>query len=165
MIDIDYLREILHFDPSTGVFTWAKPRPKIRVGERAGHNHHKGYRRIDVCGKSYAEHRLAWFYYYGVWPADQIDHINRVRDDNRISNLREASNGENRANAKSASKHGVKGVAFHSWLKERPWEARIQLKKDGRRTCKSLGCFPTKEEAHARYTAAMAERYPKHFSP
>jgi hypothetical protein len=150
MITHVQLLELAHYDPESGHFTWIKPRPKIRVGARAGYLHYRGYRAIEIYARAYAEHRLAWLYVYGTWPKDQIDHINRERSDNRISNLREATNGQNRANSKHMSRHGCKGIAFHGWLKENPWEARITVNK------KSiyLGCFPTKYAAHQAYAEA-----------
>ena len=165
MITVEELRLILNYDQDTGLLTWAKPRPKIRVGDRAGCLHHKGYRHMEIKGRYYACHRLVWLYVTGNWPNGQIDHINRDRDDNRFSNLREATNGQNRANCRSASKHGVKGVSFHPWLTERPWEGRVQYRRNGKRITKSLGCFPTKEEAHQAYVAEMRLLHPEHFAP
>jgi len=83
----------------------------------------------------------------GHWPESQIDHKNRIRNDNIFSNLREATNGQNMANTQSSSKHGLKGVSYKKWLKEKPWEARITFEKK----VISLGCFATKEEAHEAY--------------
>lgn len=143
-----YITNILSYDPDTGIFSWATPRPRVRVGDKAGGIHKRsGYVMIEIDGKSYAAHRLAWFYMTGSMPKNQIDHINRVRSDNRFSNLREATNGQNRANTVSSSRHGLKGVTHKKWLKEKPWEARITFEKKVR----SLGCFATKEEAHAAY--------------
>lgn len=143
-----YLTYNLSYDPNTGVFTWAQPRPKVNVGQTAGGLHRSsGYITVEINGKSYPAHRLAWFYMTGSMPVNQIDHINRVKTDNRFSNLREATNGQNRANTRSSSKHGLKGVSYKKWLKEKPWEARITFEKKVR----SLGCFATKEEAHEAY--------------
>jgi hypothetical protein len=99
MLTAERLRELLDYDPLTGVFLWKVPRAQvIKAGDLAGTFCAKGYRKIIVDGRSYKAHRLAWLYVYGEWPADQIDHINRVKDDNRIANLRSVTNGENRAN-------------------------------------------------------------------
>lgn len=143
-----YITNILSYCPDTGVFTWAKPRPRIVVGRVAGAIHKSsGYITMEIDGKHFAAHRLAWFYVHGVMPSEQIDHINRDKTDNRISNLREATNGQNRSNTISSSKHGLKGVSYKKWLKEKPWEARITFNKKVR----SLGCYATKEEAHEAY--------------
>jgi hypothetical protein len=93
-----------------------------------------------------------WMYKTGKMPSKMIDHINGNRADNRFENLREATNGQNRANSKTNSKHGVKGVRLTPWVKEggRRWEARITVD----RKTKHLGCFFTKEEAHKAYQDA-----------
>lgn len=74
-ITAEELRQILHYDPETGIFTWAKPRPKIRVGNQAGYIDKKGYRYTEIDGKGYFIHRLAWLYMTGTWPGGQIDHM------------------------------------------------------------------------------------------
>ena len=160
-MDIDSIKKILSYNPETGVFTWLQDRGRAKAGTGAGNVHKRtGYVRIDVSGKYYSAHRLAWWFHYGVQPEDQIDHINRDRSDNRICNLREATNGQNRANTKSSSVHGLKGVSFKPWLKEKPWEARIT--KD--RKVISLGCFATKEEAHEAYCEKAKEFHGGFFS-
>lgn len=153
MITHAELLRLLSYDTTTGEFHWCAPRPKIRVGQRAGYRHHKGYRCLEIDGKHYSEHRLAWFYVTGRWPTKQIDHRDRVRDNNRFDNLREATNSQNRANSRTSNKHGLKGVRYHPWLKDKPWEAQIMKDRKNR----SLGCYATKEEAHAAYCEAARE--------
>lgn len=93
------LQEYLHYDPNTGFFTWIKkPNNKILKGTRAGTTHKNGYRQINLLGKKYVEHRLAWLYMYGQFPKELIDHINHDRADNRLCNLREVSIAENARN-------------------------------------------------------------------
>ena len=158
-MDIEDIKNLIAYDPETGQFHWRVRRGRISAGSKAGNLHKSGYIHIEVCGKYYAAHRLAWEMHYGLKPSDQIDHINHDRSDNRICNLREATNGQNRANTKSSSKHGLKGVSFKPWLKEKPWEARIT--RD--RKVKSLGCFATKEEAHEAYCAAAKAHHGEFF--
>ena len=96
LITAERLRELLHYDAETGVFRW-KVRPyrtSIQSGTVAGMIY-AGYRRIRVDGQMYQAHRLAWFYIHGHWPVNLIDHKNTIRDDNRLSNLREATRAEN----------------------------------------------------------------------
>ena len=155
MITAAELRRLLSYDPSTGHFTWRTPRPKVRVGMRAGYLHYRGYRYIEIDARAYAEHRLAWLYVTDRWPEDQLDHRNRQRDDNRFENLREATNGQNRANSNSRNRTGFKGVSHHPWMTERPYEARIRTK--GRAL--SLGCYPTPEEAHQAYVEAARKHH------
>lgn len=92
------LRSIIRYHPDTGHLYW------IGTGERAGAIQDKGYRTIEVDGKAYYAHRIAWFHHYGKWPEEDLDHINRSRDDNRIENLRDVSRSENNRNRKSWSK-------------------------------------------------------------
>lgn len=93
------LQEYLHYDTDTGIFTWIKkPNNKILKGSRAGSLNKAGYRNIDLLGKKYVAHRLAWLYVHGNFPDGIIDHINHERDDNRLCNLREVSHAENMRN-------------------------------------------------------------------
>ena len=83
------LRERLHYDAETGVFTRRVGSSNARSGDVAGSVHSTGYVRIGIDGWKYTAHHLAWLYVHGVWPSDQIEHISRKRSDNRIANLRE----------------------------------------------------------------------------
>jgi len=128
MLTQDELKKILHYDPATGIFTW-RERTSIRVipGMRAGYDRGgRGYIWIKVGGRHYPAHRLAWFYVHGRWPTHEIDHINAVRDDNRITNLREATRRQNHQNRRigPSNKSGIKGV---SWEKSRGmWRAAVR---------------------------------------
>lgn len=88
------LREVIHYDPVTGIFTW------VASGKRAGTAPTKTrlYRRIGIDGGEYLEQVLAVLYMTGRWPADEVDHDNRDKIDNRRVNLREATRGQNQAN-------------------------------------------------------------------
>lgn len=157
----ELIKQLLRYDPKTGNLYWRSDRGKHRAGSVAGRVHKSsGYIRVEIAGKGMSAHRVAWFLHYGVWPTDQIDHINKDKTDNCIQNLREATNGQNRANTRSSSKHGLKGVTFKPWLKERPWEARITSNK----RVMSLGCYPTKEEAHQAYCNAAKRLHGDFFS-
>jgi hypothetical protein len=114
------LKELLDYNPDTGIFTRKVSRPGFRVGDVAGSLTERGYIKIGIDGKNYSAHRLAWLYVHGKSPDNCIDHINGVRDDNRISNLRDVTSQENsstvlarknQADAISAGKTGVKGVS------------------------------------------------------
>jgi len=159
-----YLTSILTYSPETGEFQWAAPRPKVKVGQKAGYlKKNKGYIYIEIDGKSYSAHRLAWFYVTGNMPIDQIDHINRNKSDNRFENLREATRGQNRANSKSTNKHGLKGVRLLPWMKNagKCWQAEITHNKK----VIYLGCFATKEEAHLAYCDAARKLHGDFFNP
>jgi hypothetical protein len=89
------VHELLSYEPRFGYFFWKINRGSSKAGDVAGSVCPDGYRLIKVDGKSYKAHRLAWLMTHGEWPAEQIDHINGVRTDNRIVNLREASKKQN----------------------------------------------------------------------
>jgi len=94
------LRELLHYDPETGIFTWLQRRAgKAQKGSIAGRYHPSGHRIIRVDVTSYYAHRLAWIYVHSYIPDGLvIDHINHVRDDNRICNLRPVTHKVNSQN-------------------------------------------------------------------
>ena len=123
----EYLRSILDYDPETGIFTWkASTSRRVKAGDIAGSLDGLGYLRLSVRSRPYRAHRLAWLHTYGVWPKDQIDHINRIRTDNRISNLREVShkqNGQNRSKP-SNNTSGHPGVVWHKRISK--WQVKIK---------------------------------------
>jgi len=144
------VRELVSYNAETGTFTWNKTRPYCTVGKPAGGLTPYGYVRIVLCGRPYQAHRLAWFYTYGRWPSHEIDHINGVRDDNRLANLREATPSQNQANKamRSDNTSGIKGV---SWDRSRgKWHASINV--SGR--MKNLGRFQKIEDAASAYADA-----------
>lgn len=156
MISPAELRELLHYDPGTGVFTAKTRRGNcVHVGDVAGHVSVKGYRVIKVLGTAYKAHRLAILYVTGEWPADVVDHINGMRDDNRYANLRCADsyiNSQNKRAAVSGSKSGLIGAHKGAW-KGRRWVSEIC--HNGKRTF--LGVFGTAEAAHLAYVEAKRQ--------
>ena len=144
------LRELLHFDPETGIFTHRKARQKVVVGSRAGGPKTDGYRKHRICGLTVNEHRLAWLYVYGEWPKGQIDHINGIRDDNRIANLRDVTAQVNRQNMRLArGVTGFLGVSMHHK------QFRAEIGHNYKAIV--LGTFSTAEEAHQAYLAAKRQ--------
>lgn len=127
MLSQERLKSLLHYCPDTGVFTHIKARQSVVVGSIAGTVTEYGYVRIHIDGKIYLAHRLAWLYVNGDFPPEQIDHINRVRTDNRICNLRMATIAENAQNQsmRSTNTSGHIGV---SWYKPyQKWESYIKV--------------------------------------
>lgn len=151
------LRELLTYDPDTGVFHWKKVSGKdkrwnTKYSEKQTFTSDcgSGYRRARIEGCDVRAHRVAWAMHYGKWPDDEIDHINGIRHDNRIINLREASRSENGRNvpAHRDSSSGLKGAHWHG--QKNRWTSRIRV--DGKN--RYLGLFDTAEEAHEAYCEA-----------
>lgn len=123
------LQSLLSYDPVTGEFRWIAPEGKkstILVGTVAGHLHAKtGYRRICIGKRLYRAHRLAWLYMTGEWPAQDVDHRNGARSDDRWANLRAASNAENTASQRLRLNNtsGFKGVHYDK--SRGKWVARV----------------------------------------
>jgi hypothetical protein len=139
------LKERVSYDALTGLMIWRKCRSRYRVGQEIGALTHDGYRFVVIGGYRYAVHRLIWLYVHGVWPLNQIDHINNFRSDNRLNNLREATNLQNLANRRAQKNRALKGITFHRGR----WQA--QIRHAGRNLY--LGLFNTAQEAHEAYFA------------
>lgn len=156
-IDSTLLKQLLKYDPETGVFTWINDMGRrVKAGKEAGCLHHKGYVQIRINGKSYLAHRLAWLYVYGEWPEYGIDHINGFKTENHISNLRQADQSQNSQNLKrSRGSSGFLGVSIDIDRKNR-WKASIKL--NGKTT--HLGWFKSPEQAHEAYVAAKRAMHP-----
>lgn len=137
------LKELLHYDELTGVFTWKVRRKGVKFGAIAGNVTVNGYRQMKVMLRNYQAHRLVWLYMTGKFPDDQIDHINGVTDDNRFINLREVSNQENSRNL-SIPKRNTSGVIGVQWSKKsEKWRAGIMVNQKAIH----LGLFEDKEDA------------------
>lgn len=155
------VREVLDYDPETGFFTWkvrlqnsAPPVGSVACNVMPPY----GYIRIGIDGEVFLAHRLAWFYVHGEWPA-LIDHIDRNTSNNRISNLRPATQSQNHQN-QGPSRRNTSGVKGVSWDKCRgKWKLHIGVE---RKTTQAR--FNTKEEAIAARKRAE-EKYFGEFVP
>jgi hypothetical protein len=148
------LKELMNYNPDTGIFTWAVPKQSIRLGDVAGSLHSKGYITIKIDGNSYLSHRLAWLYMTGHWPENQIDHKKGIKHDNRFYELRDLTNKQNCQNRIKPNSNNSSGFLGVSWSKKyKKWQASIMF--DGK--TKFLGYSKTPEEAYHKYLTAKSD--------
>jgi hypothetical protein len=144
------VRELLNYDPETGVMTWVvTPGRRTKAGRVAGSLKSDGYVKIGVLGKRYPAHRLAWLYMTGEWPKNQIDHMDGKGANNAWNNLRDVPqkvNSQNLRRCKITNSTGLLGVSRTKW----GFVAEIQL--DGKKH--HIGVFETPVDAHAAYLEA-----------
>ena len=142
MLDLQHIS----YDPETGAFS-------RKNGKKFGSRMPRGYLVGKIRGKTYYLHRLAWLYVYGRWPQNEIDHINGIKDDNRICNLREASRSQNLVNKgpQRNNKNGLKGVHWN--VRQRKWKVSLSFNK--RRI--NLGSFKNLEDAVEAYKIAAVQ--------
>jgi hypothetical protein len=152
------IKEYLSYDPLTGVFTWLKsPAFVVKAGRIAGARHHSGYIDIGYNKKLYRAHRLAWWFVHGHFPNYSIDHINEVKDDNRLCNLRLDINRENEQNNSKPQCNNTSGYLGVCWNKQkRRWQAQIHYKNKQI----YLGLYDIPEEAHEAYLCAKRKYKP-----
>lgn len=144
------LRELLNYDPETEIFTWLVERGnRAPAGGTAGGFTNNGYRVIGLMGggSRYLAHRLAWLYIHGIWPSEQVDHINGDRSDNRLCNLREASQSINSQNIRTAFRNNVCSKTLGVYPNGKRWMARIWVGGKPQ----YIGTFDTTEAASAAY--------------
>ena len=150
----DLLKTVLDYDKGSGRFSWKIPpaNQTLSVGDLAGYLRGNGYWYIKINGRGYSAHRLAWLYVNGEWPGYIIDHVNGVKSDNKIANLRQADKSQNGSNSalRSSNTSGFKGVTKC----KNKWKAQITHNQ----VVVYLGLFNTKEEAHEAYLKAASER-------
>jgi hypothetical protein len=145
MLTQERLKEYLHYDRETGIFTWLKRSAKrIKIGDKANiFNKILGYDRVKFLYVTYSAHRLAWFYVYGEFPEKgfEIDHIDNVSTNNRIANLRLVTHSQNmlnqRVSKKSTSGHKCIYRTNSGWI--------VRPKLNGKNP--SLGTFKLLEDA------------------
>lgn len=161
---IEELRKLIHHEPDTGklfwkhrdvsmfshtqmpfhyYYLWNKKYANKEIGPNT-----RGYIRISLFGRKYQAHRVIWALHYGEWPKDQIDHINGVKSDNSIVNLRVVTDAENRKNMplRSDNKSGVSGVRH----RKNCWITEIVVNRKNIH----IGCFENFEDAVAARKAA-----------
>lgn len=135
----ELVRQLLAYDPDTGVLTWRVHRGRATAGSIAGSKDEKGYIRVDIDGVRYRAHRVIWLYMAGEWPPRGIDHRDTDPSNNKWDNLRLATKAQNAANY--MRKSGSRGVSFKRTTQK--WVAYI--KQAGKIT--HLGSFANKLDA------------------
>lgn len=157
MITQELLQEMFSYDPENGSLLFKTHLARKRKRQIAGYPHKKGYLTVSIEGKKFLLHRLVWMFHYGAFPKQQIDHINGIKTDNRIENLREANDSENQQNQKKPPASNTSGFLGVTKYKKRDnWVAGIKI--NGKRI--NLGYFDTPEEAHEAYLAKKRELHP-----
>lgn len=146
------LKELIHYDGETGVFTrlvGLGKRPELK-GTHPGFLNRQGYVMLPVDSKTYRAHRLAWLYAHGRFPKEAIDHINAVKNDNRLCNLREATKQQNER-AKGLRCNNTSGTTGVYWSRAaKKWQAFIKVDQQVR----YLGIYEDKNLAvSARHAA------------
>lgn len=152
MITQSELQKLLHYDPNTGLFTWRQHRYPIFIGKIVGRKHVRGYLEVRIKKKYYLLHRLAWIYVNGREP-ETIDHINGIKTDNRISNLRNCSQRENCQNLLPGKRNTSGYLGVHKDKKSGKFRAEIGVDNQNI----YLGMFDTAEEASEAYLKAKAQ--------
>jgi len=137
------LMQLVIYDPASGVFTNKVKRRGLKVGKVLGSVEKWGYVVIGIDKKKYKAHRLAWLYVHGYFPK-MIDHINLVKSDNRLINLRECNDSENMLNTGLRSN----GVSFHE--QSGRWRAELRVTVDGTQTRYHRWCDSFEEACKAR---------------
>ena len=166
----EMVRELLDYDLDSGVFTWRTRDPSKPNSPRTTKSWNTryagrvadslrardGYLQIGIAKKNYLSHRLAWLHFYGVWPDGNIDHINGIRTDNRIANLRDVPafiNNQNIRSARKDNKLGLLGVYFD----KKVGKYRAQIRTNG--TARTVGWFVCKNDAHQAYLIAKRDEH------
>ena len=158
------LRELLHYDPLTGLFTrLVKTCNTVDVGDVCDYFSKKdGYLRISLDHQQYLGQRLAWLYMTGKWPDDEVDHLDTDPANNKLVNLRDVTrrtNSENKRVARVDNKSSrLLGVTFDNRRTRKPWVAQIGVcRSDGTRRNVRIGRFATPQLAHDAYIAVKRQ--------
>lgn len=145
LAELDIVKNLLDYNKDSGELSW-------KCGKKAGFISEHGYLRVVINSQTFMAHRIAWLMHTGKNPTGSIDHINGIKSDNRIENLRDVSHSVNQQNKRSAhgkTKTGVLGVTFYE-NRKKPYMAMINV--NGKN--KYLGFFETKEQASSAYWEA-----------
>jgi hypothetical protein len=150
ILTYEQVREMFDYDENTGILTWKIKHGHKHPGDEVGYMEY-GYKILTIDKKDFFVHRIVWLRHYGKYPDQFIDHINGIRDDNRICNLRDVSQRENMHNKQRHREGRSLGVFYNQW--EKRWDARIFFEHKQYR----LGVYDTEELALQAYKTAQEE--------
>lgn len=157
LLELAVIHNLLSYNKETGEFRWLKTNSNASVaGSVAGRSTNSdGYKQITIAGRFYKAHRLAWFYVHGEWP-NQIDHINGIRSDNRLCNLRNVNSQQNTQNQRNPHRNNSSG--FLGVIKRPNGRYQAEIRVNGRK--RFIGTFDTAEEASLAYISAKRDLHP-----
>lgn len=142
----EQVHSLFSYDPETGIlFRKVTTNRNALAGEPAGWINNHGYLNIKIDRRTYKVHQIVWLYVYGIWPVGVIDHINQIKTDNRIANLRDTTVQINNIN-KSVRKDNTTGIPGVTW-RERDKLFYAACRRDGKQNY--LGSFKSAQEALA----------------
>jgi len=156
MITQEYLKSIISYDKTTGVFIYLKQvNNKCYIGQILNNKGKNGYYRVSIDYKRYYLHRLAWLYEYGHFPKNKIDHIDGNKLNNALSNLRDVTDRQNSQNLQKHREGKLVGATFcpDRAPRKKKWRASIIINK----TQTYLGYYLTEQEAHNAYVKKYKE--------
>ena len=156
MIDQDAVKKLFHYDAESGLLLWRNGNNRnVKPWQEAKASNGHGYYTAKINGKTYLVHRLIWLYVHGNFPHKYIDHKNRIRNDNRLCNLRDVNTTDNAQNI-SLPNHNKSGHIGVSWFKlQKSWTVYVKVNKKN----KWLGCYKNLDDAVAARKAGEAKYY------
>jgi hypothetical protein len=156
MIDQETVKKLFYYDAETGMLIWRNGNKRnVKPWQEAKALNGLGYYSVKIQNKSYPVHRIIWLYVHGIFPDQDIDHKNRIRNDNRLCNLRSVSRTDNCQNI-SLPRHNKSGHIGVSWIKRHEaWTVYVKVNKKN----KWLGCYKNLDDAVAARKAGEAKYY------
>ena len=156
MIDQETVKKLFHYDAESGILIWRFGNGRnVKPWQEVKAKNGNGYYTAKIHGKSYLAHRLAWLYVHGSFPNKYIDHKNRIRNDNRLCNLRDVNTTDNAQNI-SLPSHNKSGYIGVSWIKSHNcWTVYVKVNKKN----KWLGYYKNLDDAVAARKAGEKQYY------
>jgi len=156
VIDQETVKKLFHYDAESGMLIWRFGNGRnVKPWQEVKAKNGNGYYTAKIHGKSYLAHRLAWLYVHGSFPNKYIDHKNRIRNDNRLCNLRDVNTTDNAQNI-SLPNHNKSGYIGVSWIKSHNcWTVYVKVNKKN----KWLGYYKNLDDAVAARKAGEKQYY------